>query len=355
MSQAGSVFDNPAFDGHEQVIFCRDVASDLKAIIAIHSTRRGPAAGGCRMYPYATVDDALVDVLRLSRGMSYKNALAGLALGGGKAVIIADPHAPAKPKLLRAFARHVQTLNGRYWTAIDVGVGVEDVALIARDTDYAFCLVDERAGRLNPAVFTALGGFVSLHAVADYLGLGPAGLKGVRVAVQGLGQTGMDLCRRLTEAGATVIATDVDDAVLAEAHNRYGAKMVAPDAIYAAEADIFAPCAMGAILNDVTIPQLKVRAVCGLANNQLGEPRHAEALRARGILYAPDYVVNAGGVIYGADDIFKSHDTKESEARVRAIGDMLTQIFDTAASSGRTTAEVADALARDRMAGPWPG
>ena len=345
-----SVFDHPDFDDHEQIIFCRDAGVGLSAIIAIHASRRGPAAGGCRMYPYATPDDALRDVLRLSRGMSYKNALAGLALGGGKAVIIADPRAGNKQPLLSAFAKQVQKLNGRYWTAIDVGVGVEDIAIMARDTDYVFCLTDERAGRLNPAVFTALGGFVALKATKARL-TGTDELAGTRIAIQGLGQTGMDLCRQVVEAGGTVIATDVNEGALSEARDRYGAVIVEPDEIYAADADIFAPCALGAVLNDETIPKLKAKAVCGVANNQLAAPRHAAMLQARGILYAPDYVVNAGGVIYGSDDIFKTHDNSEAETKVRAIRDMLTEIFDTAASAGRTTADVADELARRRMAG----
>lgn len=344
------VFDNPAFDDHEQVVFCRDAASGLMAIIAIHSTRLGPSAGGCRMYPYKTLDDALTDVLRLSRGMSYKNALAGLALGGGKAVVIADSRAANKPKLLTAFAKHVQTLGGRYWTAIDVGVGVDDVAHIARDTDYAFCLVDERSGRLNPAVFTALGGFVSIQATVRHA-LGRDSLAGVRFALQGLGQTGIDLCRRLTEAGATVIASDIDDTAVAEAKADYGATIVAPDQIYAQDVDVFVPCAMGAILNDDTISQLQAKAVCGLANNQLAEPRHGEALMQRGILYAPDYVVNAGGVVYGADDIFKTHDNSQAEATIRGIGAVLLEIFARAEADGRPTSAVADDMARQRMTG----
>ena len=344
------VFDNPDFDDHEQVVFCRDARTGLQAIIAIHSTRLGPAAGGCRMYPYKTLEDALTDALRLSRGMSYKNALAGLKLGGGKAVVIADSRAAAKPQLLSAFAKHVQTLGGRYWTAIDVGVGVEDVAHMGRDTDFVFTLVDERSGRLNPAVFTALGGFVSIEATVEYV-LGASDLNGTTFALQGLGQTGMDLCRRLTEAGATVIATDVNEAAIAEARDTYNATIVAPDDIYAQDADVFVPCALGAILNDDTIAQLKVKAVCGLANNQLAEPRHGNALQERGIVYAPDYVVNAGGVVYGSDDIFKTHDNSTAEATIRNIGHVLKEIFAQAEKTGRPTSDIADELARQRMAG----
>ena len=342
------VFDSTAFDDHEQVLFCRNATVGLQAIIAIHSTRLGPAAGGCRMYPYNSLEHALTDVLRLSRGMSYKNALAGLKLGGGKAVIVADPHGPNKPKLLSAFAKHVQTLGGRYWTAIDVGVGVDDVAFMGRNTDYVFTLVDERSGRQNPAVFTALGGFVSIESTVQYI-TGSADLTGVRFALQGLGQTGIDLCRRLTESGATVIATDVNKAAITTARESYGATIVSPDEIYVQTADVFVPCALGAILNDDTIPQLKVKAVCGLANNQLAEPRHGKVLQERGIIYAPDYVVNAGGVVYGSDDIFKTHDNSTAETTIRNIGNVLTEIYERSQREGRPTSEIADDLARQRM------
>ncbi len=344
------VFDNPAFDNHEQVVFCSDAATGLRAVIAIHSTRLGPAAGGCRMYPYATIEDAVTDVLRLSKGMSYKNALAGLALGGGKAVVIADSRAPNKPKLLAAFAKQVQTLNGRYWTAIDVGVGVEDVAGMARDTDFAFTLVDERAGRHNPAVFTALGGFVSIEATVRHV-LQRDHLKDVRFAIQGLGQTGMDLCRRLSEAGGKVIATDVNADAIAHAKQQFGIEAVSPDEIYGADVDVFVPCALGAILNDETIPRLKAKAVCGLANNQLEQPHHGKALFEHGITYAPDYVVNAGGVIYGSDDIFKTHDTSVAEDKIRKIGSVLIEIFSRAEKEGRATSDIADDMARARMHG----
>lgn len=344
------VFDNPAFDGHEQVVFCSDAATGLRAIIAVHSTRLGPAAGGCRMYPYASIEDAVTDVLRLSQGMSYKNALAGLKLGGGKSVIIADSRDAQKPRLLSAFAKHVQALNGRYWTAIDVGVGVDDVAHMSRETDFTFTLVDERSGRLNPAVFTALGGFVSIEATTKYA-LQKDSLTGVRFALQGLGQTGMDLCRRLTEAGGKVIATDVNAAAIESAKARYGIEAVEPNDIYGVDADVFVPCALGAILNDETIPLLKVRAVSGLANNQLAEPRHGQVLRERGITYAPDYVVNAGGVIYGSDDIFKTHETSDAEDKIRGIGTVLIEIFDRSSRENRATSDIADEMARARMAG----
>ncbi|MGI9521840.1 MAG: Leu/Phe/Val dehydrogenase [Hyphomicrobiaceae bacterium] len=343
-----AVFDTPAFDNHEQVIFCSDASTGLQAIIAIHATSLGPAAGGCRMYPYETPQMALNDALRLSRGMSYKNALAGLKLGGGKAVIIADPNAPDKSQLLTAFARHVQTLGGRYWTAIDVGVGVDDVALIARETNYVFCRVDERSGRLNPATYTALGGFVGLKTSVRHA-LGRDDLVGVRFALQGLGQTGFDLCQRLIEAGGSVVASDVDQSTTERAHRSLGVAIVDPQEIYDQAADVFVPCALGAILNDSTIPRLKVRVVCGLANNQLAEPRHGQLMLDRGIVYAPDYVVNAGGVIYGSDDIFKTHDTSQAETLIAGIDGVLSDIFCTSDRTRRPTSEIADELARSRM------
>ena len=343
------VFDNSAFDHHEQVVFCSDAATGLRAVIAIHSSRLGPAAGGCRMYPYATIEEAVTDVLRLSKGMSYKNALAGLKLGGGKAVVIADSRAANKPLLLSAFARHVQALNGRYWTAIDVGVGVDDVAHMSRDTDFTFTLVDERAGRLNPAVFTALGGYVSIEATVHHV-LKREQLTGVRFAIQGLGQTGIDLCRRLSEAGGKVIATDVNAEAVDNAKSNYGIEAVAPEDIYGVEADVFVPCALGAVVNDDTIAQFKVKAICGLANNQLAEPRHGQVLQERGIAYAPDYVVNAGGVIYGSDDIFKTHDRSEAEGKIRGIGQVLVEIYQRAEALGKATSDVADDMARARMA-----
>ncbi|MEL6280838.1 MAG: Glu/Leu/Phe/Val dehydrogenase dimerization domain-containing protein, partial [Pseudomonadota bacterium] len=334
-----------AFDGHEQVLFCHDARAGLSAIIAVHDTTLGAAAGGCRMYPYANAEAALTDALRLSQGMTYKNALAGLALGGGKAVIIADPAAANKDEVLRAFAFHVQSLGGRYWTAIDVGVGARDVATMGEVTDYVFTLVDESKGRPDTAVFTALGGFVGLEATARYA-LKRETLEGVRVAVQGVGQTGMDLCRQLHDAGATLIVSDVNETAVAQAVATYGATAVAPDAIYDVDADVFAPCAMGAILNERTVPRLKVKAIAGLANNQLARPEDGDALAAHGILYAPDYVINAGGVMYATDDIFGENDVARAKRRIDGIADTLRAIFDRATTEQRSTAALADDMAR---------
>ena len=288
---------------HEQVLYCTDQASGLTAIIALHSTVLGPAAGGCRMYPYSTTEDALTDVLRLSRGMTYKNAVAGLPLGGGKAVIIADPDDAKKPELLRAFSRHVQSLAGRYWTAIDVGVGPEDADVLAENCDYIFARASQYEPGFNPSAFTALGGFTGIRAAASHV-WGRESLEGLRVAVQGLGATGADLAGQLHEAGAALIVADVKDSLVEDICARYDAAAVAPEAIHAQEVDVFAPCAMGAVINDESLPDIKAKVVCGLANNQLAEPRHGEELQRNGIAYVPDYVVNAGGMMGASTVIF---------------------------------------------------
>ncbi len=344
-----TVFNHPDFDNHEQVMFCRDADAGLTAIIAIHSTALGPAAGGCRMYPYASADDALADVLRLSRGMSYKNAMAGLPLGGGKCVIIADPTKPEKPGLLRAFGRHVQSLGGRYWTAIDVGVSPEDIDVLGETCEYVFCQASAYPDGFNPSLFTALGGFTAIKAVAAHLWANDD-LTGRRVAIQGCGATGADLARRLHDAGAELILADVNDIAVQKVVEAYGARAVDPAVIHAQEVDIFAPCALGAILNDASIPELKAKAICGLANNQLAEARHGAALRDRGIVYAPDYIVNGGGVTGAAARIFSNPTMEQSEARILEIYGTLKEVLAKAAAKGAPTSEVADDLARERIA-----
>jgi leucine dehydrogenase len=345
-----AVFDHPEFDHHEQVLFCHDAATGLRGIIAIHSTALGPAAGGCRVYPYATLDDALTDVLRLSRGMSYKNALADLPLGGGKGVIVADASDPNKAELLRAFARHVQSLGGRYWTAIDVGIGPADADILAEECDYVFTRASQYPDGFNPAHFTALGGFVGIRAVAKHV-FGRDDLEGLRVAVQGLGNTGADLCRRLHEAGAVLTVADVNEDAVRSVVEAYGATVVDPAEIHAADVDVFAPCALGAVLNDETIPQIQAKAVSGLANNQLAEPRHGAELRDRGVTYVPDYVVNAGGIMGSSTVIFTTPNREESIRRIEGLYDTILEILGQAEAENRPPSEVADELARARMAG----
>ncbi len=337
-------FECPDFDNHEQVIFCSDRDTGLQAIIAIHSTRLGPAAGGCRMYPYATIDVALTDALRLSKGMSYKNALAGLPLGGGKSVIIADPSAPDKAESLRAFAAHVQSLSGRYWTAIDIGVGADDIAVMGQKTEFVFSGVNERNGREDTAMATAHGGFVAIKAAVRHK-LGRDDLKGVKVAIQGVGKTGMDICRQLTESGADVIVADLNQKAVEFAVRTYNATAVSPDQIYSQDVDVFSPCAMGASINDATLESIKAKIICGLANNQLAEARHGIALKRKGILYVPDYVANCGGMLYASDDIFRINEPAAAFERIQNIASTLQEIFRKSDLTNRSTAEIADEMA----------
>jgi leucine dehydrogenase len=308
-----SPFSHPEFDHHEQVLYCHDAATGLRGIIAVHSTALGPAAGGCRMHPYASEEHALTDVLRLSRGMSYKNAMANLPLGGGKCVIIADPSRPDKADLLRAFSRHVQALGGRYWTAIDVGVGPEDADILAENCDYIFARASQYPDGFNPSLFTAFGGFVGIQAVAEHV-WNKTDLTGLRVAIQGLGATGRDLARQLHEAGAQLVVADVMDEAVRYVVENFGARAVDPSRIHAQDVDVFAPCAMGAVINDSTLPEIAAKAICGLANTQVAEPHHGAALRGKGIAHVPDlcreWRRHRGG---WANDLFDA-DTRGPEA-----------------------------------------
>lgn len=342
-----SVFNHAEFE-HEKVLFCHDPEIGLKGIIAIHSTALGPAAGGCRMHPYASADEALTDVLRLSKGMSFKNSVAGLPLGGGKSVIIADPSRADKPDLLRAFSKHVQDLGGRYWTAIDVGVGPADADILAENCDYIFARASQYEAGFNPSLFTALGGFAGVRAAAKHA-LGRDDLSGVRIAVQGLGQTGGDLCRQLHEAGAQLVVADVNEDAVCDMVQRFDATPVSPEVIHAQDVDIFAPCAMGGGINDQTLPDIKAKAICGLANNQLSEPRHGAALQQRGITYVPDYVVNAGGMMGASTVIFDTPSRAASNQRIMGLYDTILRILERADKSGKASSQVADELAQQRI------
>ena len=343
------LFNHPDFDAHEQVIFCSDPTVGLNAIIALHSTALGPAAGGCRMHPYASEAEALTDVLRLSKGMTYKNSVAGLPLGGGKCVIIADPNDPRKPELLRAFADYVQLLAGRYWTAIDIGVGPADADVLAERCDYIFARASQYEPGFNPSAFTALGGFIGIKAVAE-VSLGRADLKGLRVAVQGLGATGYALTEYLYKAGAELIVTDVRADAVERVVTEFGAMAVEPDRIHAADVDVFAPCALGAGLNDQTIPEITAKAICGLANNQLAEDRHGEMLRQAGIAYVPDYVVNAGGMMGASTVIFTEPSREASIKQIEGLQDTIKKILTRAEAESRPSSEIADAIALERIA-----
>ena len=342
------IHEHPDFDGHEQVIFCHDTQAGLRAIIVIHSTVLGPAAGGCRMHPYATEADALTDVLRLSKGMTYKNSAAGLPLGGGKCVIIADPAAPQKPELLRAFARHVQALQGRYWTAIDIGVGPHDADILAERCDYIFARASQYEAGFNPSSFTAYGGFIGLKAAVKTT-LGTDDLTGIRVAIQGLGATGYALGKHLHDVGAVLTVTDVRADAVDSAVAAFGARVCEPDRIHAADVDVFAPCALGAGLNDTTIPEINAGIICGLANNQLAEERHGMMLADAGIAYVPDYVVNAGGMMGASRVIFSEMSREASIEKIEGLYDTITTILNRAQQEKRSSAAIADDMARARI------
>lgn len=348
-AEGAPVFENMSFKDHEQVVFCHDATVGLRAIIAIHDTSLGPAAGGCRMQPYESVDDALTDVLRLSEGMTYKNALANLPLGGGKCVIIADPTDPRKPELFRAFSQHVQALGGRFWTAIDVGVGPADAEILAEGCDYIFANASRYPPGFNPSSYTALGGYIALQAAAKHV-WGVLDLAGRTVAIQGLGAAGGALAAHCHAAGAELVVADVRDDAVEHAVATYGAVAVNPDRIHAQAVDIFAPCALGGGLNDETIPELQAHIVCGLANNQLAGPQHGEMLRAAGVTYVPDYVANGGGITAAGTLIYSTPTDDEIDRRVAAVGDTVSEILVIADKQERATSDVADELARVRVA-----
>ena len=343
-----NVFESVDFDHHEEVAYFDDAKTGLKAIIAVHSTALGPACGGTRMYPYATTDDALTDVLRLSRGMSYKNAIADLPLGGGKAVIIGDPNKDKSEALFLAYAEAINKMCGTYVTAMDVGVLPPDMPIIARGTKYiaGYDIPGKTGGNSGP--LTALGVFVGLKAAVKHR-LGADSTKGLTVAIQGLGKVGMALAQRLHAEGAKLVVADVNSEAVRQAVDTFGAKAVLPEEIVTTECDVLSPNALGAILNDTTIPQLHARVIAGGANNQLKRDLHGTQLKQREILYAPDYVINGGGIIRVAGQIENWSDA-EIERRVLNIAPTLTQIFQRASAEGRPTNEVADQMARERIA-----
>ena len=347
-----AVFAARDFDDHEQVVFCCEPTVGLRAIIAIHDTTLGPALGGCRMWPYASEEEAVSDVLRLSRGMTYKSAISGLPLGGGKAVIIGNPRHDKTEALLRAMGRSIDTLQGRYISAEDSGTTVDDVRVMARETAFVAGILEKvaedgglRSGDPSPA--TAHGVFTGVRAAAQYR-LGRQDLRGLRVAIQGVGNVGYSLARRLHEAGARLWVSDIYPEPVQRAVETCGAIAVAPEEIYAVEADVFSPCALGAVINDDTLPRLNAPIVAGAANNQLAEDRHGHEMRERGILYAPDYVINAGGVI----DIYyerTGYDRERMMRHVEGIHDTLMEIFRRADAQRLPTGTVADRMAEERF------
>lgn len=342
-----SVFDAHDFDGHEQVIFCNDEKSGLKAIIAIHNTNLGPALGGCRFWPYASEEEAIKDVLRLSRGMTYKAALANLELGGGKAVIIGDPKTTKTPELLRAFGQFVERLGGLYSTAEDVGTSPKDMSIIYEETKYVVGREAKEGGSGDPSIMTSLGVFSGIRACVYYK-MGRSDLKGVRIGIEGLGHVGMDLVGRLAQEGATLIVSDMNKNLVEKVVQEYGAKAVEVGAIYASDIDVFAPCALGGILNDKTIPLLKCKIVAGSANNQLAETNHAKSLEEQNILYAPDYIINSGGLINVTYE-GPAYNPEVVKTHVEGIYYTLLETFETAKAFHMTTGEASDRLARERF------
>jgi len=334
--------------GHEQVVFCQDSATDLRAIIAIYSTALGPGLGGTRFYPYATEDDALADVLNLSKAMAYKAACAGLDLGGGKAVIIGDPERDKSEPLLRAYGRFVQSLHGRYYTACDVGTYVADMDVVARECRYVTGRSPEHGGAGDSSILTALGVFRGMQAAALRL-WGTPSLAGRRVGIAGVGKVGYHLIAHLVADGASAVVADVSDAAIGRAQKAYPVDTLDPDALISAPLDIYAPCALGGALDDETVPALQAPVVCGGANNQLAHPGIDKQLTDRGILYAPDYVVNSGGLIAVADEV---HGYSEPRARQRTmqIFDTTTRVFTLADDDDMPTGVAADRLAERRMA-----
>ena len=339
------MWSHPDFDDHETIHFFTDRDSGLRAIIAVHSTHRGPSSGGVRFWTYARDEDALTDALRLSRGMSYKNAMAGLPIGGGKGVILSDGTAKTAEQL-RAFGRAVESLGGRYITAEDVGMSEADMSAIAHSTRYVSGLpVASGAAGGNPGPLTALGVYLGVRAAAAE-GLGKADMAGVHVAIQGVGSVGGGLARRLAADGAWLTLADVDAARAQALAAELGAQTVDAQAIMTVEADIFSPNALGAILNEQSIPHLAAPIVAGGANNQIATPADADLLHARGILYAPDYVINAGGIINVALEYLGHGDRAEVEARIAQIPERLRDIWARSKATGRPAAHVADEMAR---------
>lgn len=338
------LFEMMQEQGHEQVVFCSEPAAGYKGIIAIHNTTLGPALGGTRFWNYATEDEAIVDALRLAKGMTYKAAVAGLNLGGGKSVIIGDPRTTRREMIFRAHGRFVNTLKGRYITAEDVGTGVEDMDFVQMETDHVAGIAG-RSG--DPSPVTAYGTYRGIKACAKEK-YGSDSLKDITIAVQGAGHVGYYLCELLAEEGAKLIVTDIDEARVNQVVDAFGAKAVAPDAIYGVDAQVFAPCALGAIVNDKTLPQFKFEIIAGAANNQLAEARHGDELDKRKIVYAPDYVINAGGLInvYGELNGWSSD---RSKRKAGEIYDTLLDLFELEKKEGLPTYEAADRLAERRI------
>ena len=341
------IFETLDTFGHEQVVFCHNKDAGLKAIIAIHNTVLGPARGGTRMWPYATEAEALKDVLRLSRGMTYKNAVAGLDIGGGKAVIIGDPATDKSEALFRAFGKFVDSLGGRYITAEDVGIDVNDMEHVYKETEFVTGVHQVHGGSGDPSPFTAYGTLQGLMATLQKK-FGDEEVGKYSYAVQGLGHVGMEYVKLLKERGAKIFVTDINKSLVERAVSEFGAEAVAPDAIYDVDADVYSPCALGGTLNEDTLPRLKAKVICGAANNQLANNQIGDELQRRGVLYAPDYAVNAGGVMNVALEI-TGYNRERAMRMMRTIYHNLARIYEIAERDNIPTYKAADRMAEERI------
>lgn len=348
-------FTNSSFIGHESIHQFNDPSTGLKAIVAIHSTALGPAAGGCRRWVYSNEEDAITDALRLSRGMSYKNAMAGLPLGGGKGVIMAGSEVADDEELFLSFGRFVDSLGGRYVTAEDVGVSMDNMRTVKQVTNYVAGLPHSSgsAGG-DPSPWTADGVFLGLQAAVQHR-LGRDSVKGLTVAVQGVGKVGYDLCRQLHEAGASLITSDVNQSNVARTHDEFGATVVAPDQILFQKADVLAPCALGAVLSNESIPLIHAKVIAGAANNQLAEKHNGQQLKDRQILYVPDYVLNAGGIISVSLEYMGDKTSADTKAQISLIPGRLSNLFKSADKLDQPTNVVADSMAESIIAGGKSG
>ena len=333
---------------YEQLVICQDKTSGLKAIIAIHDTTLGPALGGTRMWTYVSEEAAIEDALRLAKGMTYKNAAAGLNLGGGKTVIIGDPKTDKNEAMFRAFGRYIQGLNGRYITAEDVGTTVQDMDIIREETNYVAGVSPAFGSSGNPSPVTAYGVYKGIKASAKEV-FGTDILEGKTIAVQGVGSVAFTLCEYLHSEGAHLIVTDINQTAVKKAVEAFGAKAVAPKEIYSVACDIFSPCALGATINDETIPLLNTKIVAGAANNQLKLEKHGDLLHEKGILYAPDFVINAGGVINIADEL-SGYNRERAMKRVDKIYDNLEIVFAISKRDNIPTYVAAERMAEERIA-----
>ncbi|RLL48129.1 Glu/Leu/Phe/Val dehydrogenase [Oceanobacillus piezotolerans] len=341
------IFKNMEEYDYEQLVFCQDKNSGLKAIIAIHDTTIGPALGGTRMWTYQTEEDAIIDALRLAKGMTYKNAAAGLDLGGGKTVIIGNPKTDKNPELFRAFGRYIQSLNGRYITAEDVGTTVKDMDIIHQETDYVTGISPEFGSSGNPSPITAYGVYRGMKAAAKEA-FGDDSLEGRTIAVQGVGNVAYTLCEYLHREGAKLIVTDINQTAVQRAVEAFGAKAVDPNDIYDVECDIYAPCALGATINDNTINRITAKVIAGSANNQLQRSSHGDILFEKGVVYAPDYIINAGGVINVADELY-GYNRERVLKKVEMIYDSVMNVFEISKRDGIPTYLAADRMAEERI------